>query len=128
MKLMFMVDLLGWWYVRGWSWAAKYLLITRNQHVVEFFSVGAVAKTLFAPYRQSYAGGVRGTLGDKLRGFVDTTISRLIGFIVRLALLFAAGVALTVNTIGGALGLVLWPLVPLSPICAIVLFLMGVGL
>ena len=114
--------------MRGWSWAAKYLLITRNQHVMEFFSVSAVAKTLFAPYRQSYAGSVRGTLGDKLRGFVDTTISRLIGFIVRLALLFAAGVSLTVNTVAGAIGLVLWPLIPLSPICAIVLFVMGVGL
>lgn len=122
--LMVLADMIMWWYSRGWSWAFKTLFVHNNKKVLELFSIKDMLKTLFAPYRQTFAGKVRGTIGDKLRGMVDRTISRIIGFIIRLVLIVVGLVALLVNTAISILLIALWPAIPLLPLIAVILMLM----
>lgn len=124
---MILVDLVGWWYGRGWAWAFRHLLIERSVAIANYFSFTSLMKTLFAPYRQSFAGGVKGSLGIRFRAFVDRSISRVIGLFVRLTLLFIATVALLFNGVLAVASIVLWPLVPVAPVLGVILFFMGVS-
>lgn len=85
-------------------------------------------RTLFAPYKQTFAGSSRGALGDQLRAFADRTISRVIGALIRAALILVALLAsLAVLVI--ALGtLLIWPFLPLVPVLSVVCMALGVGL
>lgn len=122
---MLIIDLLSWWYIGGWSWVAKTCLVQRNQDILEFFSVKDLTKTLFAPFRQTFVGGQKGSIGDKLRGLVDSFISRLIGLVVRLALVLFALILLILNTAAGVLVSLAWPVLPLLPIIGVVLMFAG---
>lgn len=124
---MILVDVVGWWYGRGWAWSFRHLLIERSLAIVEYFSVASLLKTLFAPYRQSFAGSAKGSLGIRFRAFIDRSISRVIGLLVRLVLLFIAVVALLVNGLIAFAIVVFWPLVPIAPVLGVVLFFMGVS-
>ena len=124
---MLRFDLLSWWYFKGWPWSFKYFFITRNQHVIDFFSADDLVKTLFAPYRQTFAGSSKGSLSLRLRSMIDTLISRVVGFIVRLVLLFATVILIFMNTMVAFAGVVLWPLAPLTPPLALMLLILGLS-
>lgn len=94
---------------------------------METFSVSVLARSLFAPFKQTFAGNVKGSLGDHFRSFVDKTISRFIGFFVRSFLLFTAFLCMLFVLLSGLLLLLLWPLIPLLPLIAVGLMGMGVG-
>ncbi len=121
---MFIVGMLSWWYSRGWIDQAL-LVRERIVRTMDYFSVDLLLKTLFAPYRQIGASRVDGSLGVKWRAFVDRTVSRVIGSIVRAILIVIGSVAVILHSILGAVVLVLWGAVPLLPLIGLLLFLSG---
>lgn len=99
----------------------------RLHRASEFFSLALLLKTLFSPYRQISAGGVRGNLTVQWRAFLDRTVSRFVGFFVRSILLIIGTLSLLGLTIGWMLWLLLWPVVPLLPVVMVALAIMGVS-
>lgn len=121
---MFIVGLLGWWYGPGWRRCME-RITERLAATADFFSVGLLLRTLFAPFRQISAGRVNGPLGVQLHAFFDRLISRLIGAMVRSAMIIVGGLALVMQSLTGGILLVGWPLVPVVPLIGVVLALGG---
>lgn len=117
---------LRWWYSAGWYWVFKRVLVARCNWIMETFSVSDLVRTLFAPFRQTYAGKVKGSLETILRGILDRTISRVIGFVVRTFLIGMALVGMLVVLIIALATLLAWPFIPLLPIIALVMINNGV--
>jgi hypothetical protein len=118
---------LRWWYSAGWHWVLQSVLIDRSVWVMETFSTGDLARTLFAPFRQTYAGQIKGPLGVQIRAFFDRLISRVIGFIVRMVLISMSLVAMLVVLLTAIIGLVVWPLIPLLPLLSFLFMGMRLG-
>lgn len=116
--LMLLSDFLIWWYGSGWKQAAKNIK-SRLQSVADNFSVSQLLGTLFEPWRRiiSYPGA---SLGEKLRAWADNMFSRVIGFIVRFFVLIAALVVAIAVIILTLVEVLIWPLLPVSPIILIV--------
>ena len=108
---------LEWWYGSGWrdNGAAIW---RRNDRIYLSFSIPILLSTLFAPWRRIVSGS-DGTLPQQLRAGVDNLLSRIIGFIVRMLALLAAGIMMLANVILGLLVFVAWPLVPILGIALI---------
>lgn len=122
-KLMLLFALFSWWYTAGWLQLA-HLLTRRMAGVLDFFSVGLLLKSLFAPFRQISVGKVQGPIGVQLRAWADLQISRVIGAIVRLMVIaFGLVTALAMLIVVVSL-LVIWPLLPAMPLLAL-LFTFG---
>lgn len=121
---MFLVGLLQWWYGRGWTSEAT-RVGHRLKSTAAFFSVGELAATLFAPFRQISAGPTGGAIGAQLRGFVDKTISRIVGFFVRLITILVGTVAVIAQSLLGAIILLMWVVLPLLPVVGLLLFAIG---
>lgn len=102
----------SWWYGRGWRLAATHLR-PRLRSVAELFSVSQLLRTLFSPWRRiiTYPGA---SLEDKVKAWLDNMVSRVIGFSVRLIVLFAALVTLVTVAALSAAELIAWPLLPLA--------------
>ena len=113
---MFMVDLLQWWYFRGWGVFASDLK-HRLSDSLDFFSIGQLLKTLFKPYRQISANNP---------GFLDRFVSRLVGFFTRLFVIIFGGISIILESIIGIVLVVIWPLLPFAIIIGIALTIMGV--
>lgn len=120
---MLIVGLLGWWYTAGW----KRMIHARLEGLsltADYFSIGLLAKTLFAPFRQISAGGVRGPIGVQIRAFFDKLISRCIGAIVRTIMIVLGVLAIALQMLFSLVGIIMWAFIPLLPfIGAIVAFL-----
>lgn len=105
---MLILDLLGWWYSRGWSWIF-YEIKKRLRDVAETFSVGILLRTLFSPWKQIQSEvSFRNFLQSKL----DNFISRFIGATVRIAMLVGALILTLMILVVGLALLVVWPFVP----------------
>lgn len=109
-------------------WVWERLFIGHLKWINEVFSTGDLLRTLFAPFRQTYAGKIRGPIGEQFRAFADRSISRVIGAIVRLGLVFCALILSVGTIIFASLTLLVWPLLPLLPIISVILMVMRVGL
>ena len=111
---MIIFDLLGWWYLEGWRGFGR-TLIEKMRGALSFFSLGALLRTLFAPFRQISAneGGAA---------------SRLVGAVVRIFLMIVGIVVFVLEAILSVLLMIAWPLVPLLPVICVVLTVMGVSL
>ncbi|HET6924463.1 MAG TPA: hypothetical protein VFH39_01365 [Candidatus Saccharimonadales bacterium] len=108
---MLAIKFLTWWYTAGWRDAGR--RVNRQlSSVSDAFSVGILLRTLFAPWRRiiSYPGA---GIDAHIHAALDNAVSRFIGFLVRMMALIAASVMLLVSMIGGAVVLLLWPLLPL---------------
>lgn len=116
---------LRWWYGPGFVWVWRGLLVEKLHYVSEVFSVKEMITTLFAPFRQTYVGKRDGV--GALQAFLDRTVSRGIGFVVRTALLAVAFIASILVVSVGVILCVAWPVIPVLPIVAIVLAALGVG-
>ena len=125
---MLIFSMLGWWYSRGWAWITKYFLVVRNKRILEFFSVTDLLKTLFAPFRQDSIDTKRAPLGLKLQALGGNVVSRVLGFLIRLALILAGLVITLLNTVIGVILVLVWPLLPFAPLVTGLLILLGVGL
>jgi hypothetical protein len=121
---MFLVGLLQWWYCRGWRGKLREAG-RRLGATIDFFSIGHLLATLFDPYRQISAGRLQGTVGDQLRGFLDKTISRVIGAIVRLFTILAGVICLAFQVLFEGLIIGFWWFLPLFPIFGFLMFAVG---
>ena len=127
-KDMLAVSFLQWWYFRGWMiYFSGFRAKMRN--MADFFSIGLLLRTLFQPFRQISANetGEKGGLEGALVAFFDRALSRLIGFIVRIFIIVAGIVAMTLQLVVGLALALLWPCIPLLPIAGIVVSSMGVA-
>ena len=121
---MFIVGLLGWWYGPGWQQAAR-RVIARLAGTADFFSIGLLLRTLFAPFRQISAGSVRGSLSVVLHAWLDKLISRLIGAMVRSAMIVTGVLILALQGLVGGLLIIGWLFVPLLPLVGGILAAIG---
>lgn len=122
--IMFIVGLLGWWYGPGWQQSAR-RVTERLAATADFFSIGLLLRTLFSPFRQISAGAVRGSLSVVLHAWLDKLISRLIGAMVRSAMIVTGVLALAFHGIIGGVLIVGWLFVPLVPVAGVALALVG---
>lgn len=124
---MFLWLCLRWWYGAGWKWAWQRAVVARISWCMEMFSIGTLVKSLFAPFKQTYAGGVKGSLGEHFRAFVDRTVSRVLGFIIRSVLILSGLFCGLIAFISGILFMIMWPLIPLLSVFGY-LFIVTFGL
>ena len=122
--IMFIVGLLGWWYGPGWQQAARRVSV-RLAGTADFFSIGLLLRTLFAPFRQISAGSVRGSLSVVLHAWLDKLISRLIGAMVRSAMIVTGVLILALQGLVGGLLIIGWLFVPLLPLVGGILAAIG---
>ena len=121
---MFIVEILSWWYGAGWRQRVG-IVRERLASTLDYFSIGLLLQTLFAPFRQISAGQVDGPIGVKWRAFVDRLISRCIGSIVRLILIVVGVVTIVFFGLIGLVSIVIWGVIPLLPIFGIAMMLIG---
>jgi hypothetical protein len=121
---MIIVWALSWWYGAGWK-SRLAEIMEQLESSYDYFSIGLLAKTFFAPFRQISAGRVRGPLDVQVRAFFDRLISRVIGSVVR-SVLIVIGIAwLIVQTGVGILTLAIWPVVPALPFIGFIAMIAG---
>lgn len=109
---MIVLSLFQWWYGRGWLSAIKHST-NRIKNTYRLFSIPILLQTIFSPWRRIMtAPGA--SIGDHVRAAVDNTVSRLVGFIVRIIVLITAGVLLLLASIVSLLELLSWPLLPIA--------------
>lgn len=120
---MFMVDMLSWWYSRGWGVFVDGFK-TRLRDSVDFFSIGQLLRTLFKPYRQISAN----SNGQGMEAFFDKLISRLVGFFVRVFIIVFGGIALLLESLLGVVMIVAWPFAPVLVVVGVAMSIMGVVL
>lgn len=125
---MIMVNLLNWWYTRGWR---NFLqrIGERFSNLADYFSIGLLLKTFFAPFRQiSAQTATHVSIDVKFRMMLDRLVSRIVGAFVRFFIIIAGIVSLSAAGIVSLAMLVLWPLAPAAPVIGIVMMVMGVSL
>ncbi|MBR3252728.1 hypothetical protein IKF84_01510 [Candidatus Saccharibacteria bacterium] len=118
-----------WWYISGWG---VFIGKVKNafSSLTDFFSMNSLIRTLFKPFRQISADSAAAdsSLDLKWHMFVDRLVSRIVGFFSRLILLITGCILII---LGGTISLVLiilWPLIPLTPIAGVILTIIGVTL
>ena len=121
---MFIVGFFSWWYGAGWLRQIG-AVGERFAATYDYFSIDLLAKTLFAPFRQISAGKVGGPIAVQMHAFFDRLISRFIGAIVRLIVIFVGVFALILEAAFGIFRTVGWLLVPAIPFAGLVLALLG---
>lgn len=111
---MLFVAFIKWWYGAGWLGT---VLGTKRrlEDLARNFSLIILLKTLFAPWKQLDAFGGQGRgLDAKLRAWLDKSISRFIGFLVRSATLWAAFFGLIFLLVSRLVWIIIWPCLPLA--------------
>lgn len=89
--------------------------------------MGALVRTWFAPFKQTYSGKVKGSIGVHFRAAVDSLVSRVIGFLVRSVLLLAGLFCSLFVAITGLVFMIIWPFLPLLPLIGLLMWIIGVG-
>ncbi len=122
---MLFIELINWWYGQGFkSFVAK--LIEKLRNTADFFSIGSLVTTLFMPFRQITAESNSDALDARFQAMLDRLISRLVGFLIRMALIISGVVALLAQSLLSILVTLIYPFMPAMPICCVVLWLAGV--
>ena len=98
------------------------------RNLADFFSIGLLLKTLFQPFRQISANedGKKGGLEGAMVVFTDKLVARVIGFIVRVAIIIAGIIAMTLQLVMGLALAILWPCIPLLPVAGIIVSMTGI--
>ena len=96
----------AWWYSRGLADLFSYLegLFVSG---INSFSVPTVLKTLFAPWKKDVNARQPGIDGLKI-WLLDNFVSRMVGFFMRLGMIFVFFLYMIFVFILGAVALVLW--------------------
>ncbi|MEI6850602.1 MAG: hypothetical protein WCK26_01385 [Candidatus Saccharibacteria bacterium] len=121
---MFLVGILSWWYGVGFISGVKNIK-ERFAISIDFFSLGLLFKTLFAPYKQISAGNVSGPIGDQMHAFFDRTVSRLVGSFVRTFMIIFGLVAMFAQAVFGVLFLFIWLVIPFLPAIGLIIMVIG---
>ena len=121
---MFLAEMISWWYSLGWL---NYVnnIKRRLQASADFFSIGLLASTLFAPFRQISADSIQGTIGVKIQAFFDRLLSRFIGATMRLFTMVFGIIVILVQFLFCVLAAILWFLIPLAPVAGLVMMIIG---
>lgn len=122
--VMFWVDLISWWYGKGFSaLGSRYSEIFVQ--TADFFSVSDLLSSLFKPFRQTLtSANYQRTLGQKLS---DAFISRSIGFVTRLFIILVGVALFILEGIAMIASYILWPFVPVAPLILVALTLTNFG-
>jgi hypothetical protein len=115
---MLLFSWLSWWYTRGWQ-ETSISIRTRILRLTESFSVAILLRTLFAPWRRIVTGGT-GPIDQRLRAAADNTVSRAVGFVVRVGALLVALFLIALTAISGGLIVLIWPFIPVAGLGLIV--------
>ena len=121
---MFLVGILSWWYGNGW-FARIQILKRQLSFSADFFSIGLLFSTIFAPYRQISAGEVTGSFRDQLQAFIDRTISRFVGVFVRVFMIIVGLIAMLLQVIFGIVVIIIWPIFPIFFVIGLILMVIG---
>ena len=124
---MLLVELINWWYGRGFKSFAR-SLVDKLRNTADFFSIGSLFRTLFLPFRQISAGSVEGSLETRLQAFFDRLVSRAVGFTLRFFLIILGLISLTLQTAASFVAIIIYPFMPIMPACCAILWLSGVTL
>ncbi len=116
---MIALEMLSWWYRRGWSQVAKNS-VERFDKISRLFSVPILIRTWFAPWRRiiTYPGA---GIEAQLRAMADNLVSRMVGFTVRSLVLLTAGLMLMLSGVLTVIQLILWPLLPILGVGGIIM-------
>ncbi len=120
------LDFFSWWYGTGIKQVAKQT-DKRALGVLDDFSVGLLARTWFAPFRQIDAGNVRGSMSVQFQAWFGRTFSRFFGAGLRTIMIITGLTAATLTWLFGVLWLLIWPLLPVLPILGAIAWLAGVA-
>jgi hypothetical protein len=121
---MFLVGILTWWYGDGWRKRAM-MIGSRIGRTSDYFSIGLLLTTLFSPFRQISAGAVDGPFTVQVRAMMDKLISRMIGAIVRIFMIFFGIVTICLQAIFGGIELVFWAVIPAFPVIGLIMTVIG---
>ncbi|MBR0430701.1 hypothetical protein IJJ05_00180 [Candidatus Saccharibacteria bacterium] len=126
---MAITEMFFWWYASGWNVFIK-KLHSWLANIADFFSMDSLVRTLFKPFRQISASTAdsSASLDLKFHMFIDRFISRLVGFISRLILLFIGTIIIIFGGIFSFVLIILWPFIPFTPIIGIILTIIGITL
>lgn len=117
---------LRWWYGAGWHWAVQRAIVERLQWCDETFSIQALLRTLFAPFKQTYSKG-GSSIDIRIHAFFDNVISRLVGFVCRFFIILTGLLACLFVLVSGILFVAIWPLAPMSIPVSLVMIAVGVA-
>ena len=123
---MLVLDLLSWWYSRGFSELINGLK-ERLGDAADFFSIRLLMQNFFSPYRQISAQGTSSSaVNDRMQAFLDSLISRVVGTVVRLFVLLVGIIVIFLQITVGVVMIMIWPLIPMTVVGGIILCLGGV--
>jgi len=80
--------------------------------LTDFFSVRMIFKTLFEPWKRDQLGGKNLSIQEKLNVFILNSVSRLVGFIVKIILFTIYLLFMTGFFILSAVGSLIWLSLP----------------
>ena len=126
---MFMIIILAlkWWYSAGWRWAWRHTINERVSWVNEAFSIKALVKTWFSPFKQTYSKAKKSSIDLHIQAAVDNLVSRFVGSVLRTVIIFVGIIAMSVTIMIGIVTVLLWPFIPVLPVVSIILSALGVG-
>lgn len=116
---MMILDWLTWWYGAAWMQALQRVQ-KRAVGVLDTFSVTLLAGSLFAPFRQIDAGGVRGPIGVQIRAWFDRSFSRIFGFFLRSIMILTGLTIACFVWLFGVVWLLTWLVIPVLPVLGII--------
>lgn len=122
---MVIVLVLKWWYGAGWQWAWKRSVSERIQWLNEAFSIPALMRTWFSPFKQTYNKVNKGSIDLRVQAAVDNFVSRMIGSLLRTVIILVGLVGIVLVFAIGIITVAVWPLIPLLPLVAVILSLGG---
>lgn len=125
--LMAIILCLRWWYSSGWQWAWHRSVTERVAWCMSAFSISALVRTWFSPFKQTYSAGRKGSIDAMIQGTVDNFVSRIIGGIARTIIILTGLACMALAFISGVIIVVVWPVLPVLPIIAIGLAATGAG-
>lgn len=122
---MMISSLLAWWYGAGLKSRVNDQ-IDGLMKTVDFFSVGLLIKTLFAPFRQIDAGrSDKAPLDVRVKMFFDRLLSRFIGAGVRTVMIVAGLIVMALQMVVGFIAVILHITAPMLPIFGLTMMLIG---
>jgi hypothetical protein len=121
---MFLVGIMSWWYGNGLRLRLA-MIGDRIDRTNDYFSIGLLITTLFAPYRQISAGKVSGSLSAQMHAFGDRLISRCIGAIVRTFMIVFGLFVIILQSISGLVVVLFWLIIPLFPVVGLLVTVIG---
>jgi hypothetical protein len=121
---MFLVDILSWWYSGGFIQRTQ-ITKDRLKASADFFSIGLLMATLFAPFRQISADSVSISLSNQLHDFFDKLLSRIIGAIMRIFMIIAGLIVMFLQIIFGLIIILFWLIIPLFPVAGLIGMVIG---